>query len=1148
MQEQAKQFIALLESQQLLSPEIVEELHRQVSESKTRLTPELLAKLLVDNGHLTKFQATKLIAEIKTSDDDDSEQTPAPEVDELGLAPSAEEGIGADVSQAASEPVAAASNVAAVILDDDEPTDVEVVDVVAVDAVPVQAVEAVEAVEVVEAVSSDAELDSNADSSTSAPTPAPKPVRKQAAKANPWDSFRILGVGLILLLLIVAGYFLINHFARGNADERLKKANDLYEQRSYESAANLYREFTESFPAHEQVSYATVRSALSTLRDDSEGAPNPSVGLSTAMEVLPGIADEPGLPDQQSDLAGALIALATKFTERADRTKEMTERKQLMTELDQLMELINNPQYVGANQRSQQAPTLQRLAEDRQRILREINRDEELEVALGQIDEKLGAQDTMGAYDIRSELINRYPLLEANPRLQDRVRQASQIQQSLVSTGSLNPQRSQSAPATAVGRSFILGNRSGPGAPSLQGQVAFVKVKGSVYGLEADTGNILWRHYVGQEFHSDPIRLGETSAVDALVCQPEKGLLSRLDGRTGETKWHVDFGRPIHMPAAESEDLFVSSMDGQVASLDLESGQTKWVKQLPQPVQVRPGLAFRKPNLYLPAEHSNLYVLSRSDGSCREVYYLGHRRGAVVVPPVLLLGQLFVFENSNSETSKIRVLATDNDGLQLKDVQTLPPLDGNIVVEPQANGRRLAVQTDLGQIQVLDVEPTVETDKVSVLAGIPKNVLQPQLSWSAFVDSQLWVADRRFTLFDLQISLGKLNRTWTENDGDQFAGPPQYFEDVIIHTRRLRGNRGSRVAAVNANTGQELWETDLGVPISLISSTQDGKFDAVNTGGAYFRLDNQPLRSEADANPGQGRVATLFTHPVSLAAGDQVMLNESKPNQLAYLAHQADRSSLSVLSANFGSAKPSCPPIAVEDNLAVGLNNGQFILIDPTNGALAASPYQPPMQPGKKVVWNRPVYLDSSQTLIVASDLQKLVRLSVGDSLRALTEVDLEAPLTGPLALLGTQVVAVSETRSGDRLVLYDSTSLEQTTDVVLDGHVIGGPFSLPELVVVQTEGQLIAVTSQGEVTWSIDFPSSELTSPPVVHQGQLVMATTSGEVWVVDAATGDVVGNSRVGQGLSSAPVVLPVGLLLGSDEGAVLALPMPSSRSETP
>ena len=62
---QAKQFIEQLAAQQLLSPSIIDELRRQVAEVKSRLTPEMIAKLLVDNGHLTKFQATKLIADFQ---------------------------------------------------------------------------------------------------------------------------------------------------------------------------------------------------------------------------------------------------------------------------------------------------------------------------------------------------------------------------------------------------------------------------------------------------------------------------------------------------------------------------------------------------------------------------------------------------------------------------------------------------------------------------------------------------------------------------------------------------------------------------------------------------------------------------------------------------------------------------------------------------------------------------------------------------------------------------------------------------------------------------------------------------------------------------------------------------------------------------
>ena len=54
----ASQFITLLESRGLLDPEIIVELNRQVEQSKGRVTPEAIAKLLVENG-LVSPQAYK---------------------------------------------------------------------------------------------------------------------------------------------------------------------------------------------------------------------------------------------------------------------------------------------------------------------------------------------------------------------------------------------------------------------------------------------------------------------------------------------------------------------------------------------------------------------------------------------------------------------------------------------------------------------------------------------------------------------------------------------------------------------------------------------------------------------------------------------------------------------------------------------------------------------------------------------------------------------------------------------------------------------------------------------------------------------------------------------------------------------------------
>ncbi len=1162
MQKKPKPFIDLLESKHLLAPEIVEELRRQVAESKTRLTPELLAKLLVDNGHLTKFQASKLIAELNERADAAESQEEelgfaSEEDDELGFAPDADmTEVEATGTPEEDEEIASVFGdaVESELVEAVGVESIEVVEVVGeVDEEPIS--EVVDAVEVVKparvrpaAASPLATEEEDAFASPQRRTP--RPVRPPQPTSSPWDSFRILGVGLILALFLVAGYFLLNWFIRGNAEDRLARANNSYESRSYETAANMYADFAEDFPTSEDVSFARVRAALATLRNDSEGAPDPEIGLDTALQILPTIADEAALAEQRSEVAGILIALAGKFNERADAAKTTEERKHLMTRMESLMELINNdPRFVGANEKNQQAPTLSRIEEDQKRIEREILRDEKLAATLNSIDERLAEKDTVAAYEARKELINEYPLLEANEAIQTRVKQASEIQQTLVKSGSLRPSLNQTDTASDLGQGYVLGNVSGRPAEKLRGQIAIIKVKGSVYGINAETGEILWRRFVGRELQADPLRVGETSDVDALVCEPGKGRITRVDGVSGDSLWSVNFGTPIHLPVAESGEVFVSCLDGHVIGLDLESGQSKWVTQLPQPTETAPGLAFGKPHLYIMAEHSNLYVISRSNGDCQEVYYTGHRAGSVVVPPKLLLGQLFVMENLNSSSAKIRILATSDSGLQIEDAQVPILMDGNILVEPRIDGRKMVVQSDLGQIVVLDIEPTLKTQKVSVLASVPKNLLEPKLSWSVFSNNKLWVADTRFTRLNLQVSLGKLGRVWTENDGDTFAGPPQKFgDDIIIHTRRLRGNQGNRVAAVRTEDGQPIWEVDLGVPVTYLNAAGDAQVDALNTSGMVFDLDERRLRSTADANPGGGRSSMNFQGPVNLSPTVALMLNTSRPNQFAVYANRSGGGQLTILSANFGRSRASCSPVAVGRSVAIGLDNGQFSLFDPSNGSAVAAPYQPPIQAGKKVRWNTPVYLESSQTLIVASDLLKLVRLSVGQSLRPLTEKELEVPLSGPLCQLGGDVAAVRSTSSEHALVLFDSLSLNEKGRVAISGPCLAGPYSVDGNCVLQTASKLTAISSDGQKLWEIDFPKSLLVGPPVAASGKLLCATRGGDVWLVDPESGELLGQTTTGQMLSSTPLVMADGFMVGSDEGTVLALPLPASTAEAP
>ncbi|MHB8866062.1 MAG: hypothetical protein ACYC6N_27080, partial [Pirellulaceae bacterium] len=62
-----EQFIDRLEQQGLLDKDTIADLRRKVAHARgKKITTEAIAKYLVDRGHLTRFQATKLVGDVSS--------------------------------------------------------------------------------------------------------------------------------------------------------------------------------------------------------------------------------------------------------------------------------------------------------------------------------------------------------------------------------------------------------------------------------------------------------------------------------------------------------------------------------------------------------------------------------------------------------------------------------------------------------------------------------------------------------------------------------------------------------------------------------------------------------------------------------------------------------------------------------------------------------------------------------------------------------------------------------------------------------------------------------------------------------------------------------------------------------------------------
>ena len=556
----ALQFIALLETRGLLDPEIIVELNRQVEQSKVRVTPEAIAKLLVENGQLTRFQATKLVTELNESL---GSSRPDPSIALRGGRP-----------------------LEAELVDDHDSVD---------DLLPNDVVEVEDVGETVEVIEDEVDIaetvsKSKAARKTSMPTDLddlPKRVVRdvKVKKKSAWESFRIIGYGFLVLLLIILFIPLAGWFLKGSADDAFTQAENAYKSQDYERASKSFADFAKNFSGDERVSRSRVYSALARVRQDSEKIADPTVALKSCQDILPTITNEASLGELRGDVTDVLLRIAEKFVTKTENTISISERKVLLEKMNQQLELIRDPRYVGTQERTQNELRIKTIEENQNRLVREIQRGEDLSATISEMAKSVESKNVVATYELRKKLLRKYPQLETDVKLGELLSQATSQQQELVIASTQLPTVStEPEPTKRMMGAILVGRKANTTEP--KGSTVFLKGKGSVWAMNAASGQLIWRKHIGLDWSGEPIRVAATSDSDVLVSIPELGKLRRLTAIDGSQVWETTMPGRIHNPSIDGDDIFVTTVSGELFCLDLATGQSRWGKKLPQAIDV----------------------------------------------------------------------------------------------------------------------------------------------------------------------------------------------------------------------------------------------------------------------------------------------------------------------------------------------------------------------------------------------------------------------------------------------------------------------------------------------------------------------------------------------------------------------------------
>ena len=264
----ATKLLQLLEKSGMLDKPLLAELRKQIADTRTKVTAESIAKALVDKGHLTRFQATRLVGEA-TAEKEDSPPPPPPkppaetprpsEDDELGLAPddAAELGItptkgkSAGKGSPAKAPSKGDSEEDVVLLEDaggpddageglmpveDAGARLTHVGSIAPELTPVRDSGPVDLSPVGSGLG-----DFGAEPFAPAGMPSTQPILPpQPPRGGPsWDTMLMYGGGLALALLILFGIVLWYNLTKTPALEMFQAAMEDYRKESYSQAVRM---------------------------------------------------------------------------------------------------------------------------------------------------------------------------------------------------------------------------------------------------------------------------------------------------------------------------------------------------------------------------------------------------------------------------------------------------------------------------------------------------------------------------------------------------------------------------------------------------------------------------------------------------------------------------------------------------------------------------------------------------------------------------------------------------------------------------------------------------------------------------------------------------------------------------------------------
>jgi hypothetical protein len=1011
---------------------------------------------------------------------------------------------------------------------------------------------------------------------------AEPPAPGRTARRRSLHALAVLA--LVGMGVFAGGWWYFASTRAGNEADRARHAQELYAAEDYQEAADAFQKLTRDFPGSADAAKFRFMAELSSVRGEADEA-RESTALKSALDnVVQFLAfneQDPLLKDRRGDVWKALHLLARRLAAEADKERDSDALEWARSAWDTAKKKLEPPAQVNL-------PEEDRLLNEKFASVRKnLATHAQRQAVLGALAQWIARPGAAGIQEAR--------MLVASAGFKDDP-EIGALLTDLVHAhrGSIKyfpapfslavqPSKDDMLPGLLVMPARTLAKARGGNHG-----VVFALVRGVLYALDAERGELRWARRVGIDTTLLPLRVPADPITPevVLVLSSDNLTVTAMVADNGTVVWQHHLEQPCTgQPALVGRSLLVPTLAGRVDEVEIRGGRLLGHYALGQRLTAGAAAQDGTSLVYIPGDAFCVYVLDVAKHTCEAVLYTQHPAGSLRGVPILLPARKAASRDgepakgpaswmllcqakgtSSVEVRPFELPIRDPDQPPAEPVLHVP---GMSWFAPYHDREKLALATDAGRLALWGIRLKGNRDDPLLFSLLGDDYLVGSGAGRAQVvhadvDSYWTLTGGRLhrlkTVFRPQ-SGPNLLPVWPQ---PPVLGSPlhaaQHQRDsagraTLFLTTLDLGRPTCRCTAVDAASGHVNWDRQLGCTPLAAPVVLNGRVLLRDAHG-FVLLDPAEYPEQERT---EWRTIDDFLVADPLAADVRVLLRPAGKEvvQLTW-SKQPGKTKLRlrhVTHTGAGATETHDLPAPLAGSPVVGdgfallpLANGVAVRIA-FGGTLTAGPNWRGVGVDEQAIGH--IVALGNDEFVLTDGGRSLARVSwPGKTYQQHASAELGHRITTRPAVLATgnsrPRIAVAD--ASDLVTLLDGDRLETLRRWPMPGKITAGPFVRGKtFVCIVDRKRLMWLDPEREDPQEYAMVA-DIVGAPVLVEGMLVAADTSGRFVAFDAQTGSPLGPGftlRADAAPETAPVPFGPGrLLVPLNDGTIVLLPLAKLR----